>query len=381
MNQPIVIIGSGFAAYQLVKSIRRQSPEQAITVITADSGDEYSKPDLSHIFSKKQPAADLIKMQADDFEAEYNISLLKRTRVESIHPAEKMLICDGVQMGYSKLVLATGSRAVVPAIGGDAVGGIITLNSLDEYRQSQEQLDRSESVLVMGAGLIGTEIAMDLVSSGRKVILVDRAAQLISGLLPDFISAQLYQNLGSGAVTMALGTEVVAINSAPGGVEVVLANGCRYLVDSVISAVGLQPNVQLAREAGVEIRRGIVVDKGLRTSDEHIFALGDCAEIDGRVLSFLQPILLSANSLASTLLGVSTETHYPAMLIKVKTPLLPMQLAGETTRDDSVWQIDATSDGMTARAYDNNEQLIGFVVTGNHSKKAFPLLRQLPAMM
>ncbi|MEH6579970.1 MAG: NADH:flavorubredoxin reductase NorW [Amphritea sp.] len=380
MNKPIIIIGSGFAAYQLVKNIRRQDTQQAITVITADNGDEYAKPDLSHVFTKSQAAQDLIKMRADDFALEYGITLLRNSRVKSINPGEKTLMCNDEQITYHKLVLATGAKPFVPPMAGDATDDIITLNSLEEYEKSQFQLANAKSALVIGAGLIGTEIAMDLASAGRKVVLTDRATRLLPSLLPDFISSQLYQTLAGQGVNIELDTQVLSLEKKATGIEVTLTNGAQYSVDCVISAVGLHPNIQLAADAKLTTNRGIVVDRQLQTSVSDIFALGDCAEIEGKVLPFLQPTLLGASALARTLLGQATDIQLPAMMIKVKTPLLPIQLSGETSREDARWQIEANATGMTAKALDDEEQLIGFVVTQDHMKQAFPLLRQLPAM-
>ena len=105
MSNPIVIIGSGFAAYQLVKNIRKHDPVQQIMVITADSGDEYAKPDLSHVFSKEQSADDLVKMRGDEFATQQGITLLKNSRVEAINAAEKTLLCNGEKIAYHKRMI------------------------------------------------------------------------------------------------------------------------------------------------------------------------------------------------------------------------------------------------------------------------------------
>ena len=378
MSLPIVIIGSGFAAYQLVKTLRRQDTEQAITVITANGGDDYAKPDLSHVFTKAQSAKDLIKMSADEFANPYGITLLSHSRVESIDATKKTLRCNGESIAYQQLILATGARAFVPPFQGDAVGRIITLNGLEDYAASQSELKEAKSVLVIGAGLIGTEIAMDLASTDKQVILTDRAEALLPSLLPDFVSAQLYQSLGNQGVTIELGTQVKSLRQAEESIAISLENGHDYRVDAVVCAVGLRPNTRLAAEAGLQTNRGIVVDRQLRTSDPHIFALGDCAEIDGNVLAFLQPILLSANALAKTLLGQASNVALPPMMVKVKTPRLPMQLSGNTANADANWQVSASKEGMTARAFDEEQQMIGFVVTGSHMKQGFSLLRELP---
>ena len=146
----------------------------------------------------------------------------------------------------------------------------------------------------------------------------------------------------------------------------------------MIAAIGLRPNLALARGAGLAVERGILVDDRLQTSDPHIFALGDCAEWQGRLLPFLQPILLGANALAKTLLGTPTVLTLPPMLVKVKTPRYPLQLAGRTRGEDLAWQCRWNSQGMVAEARDQAGELCGFVVGGDQMSAAFPLLRQLP---
>ncbi|SGY92579.1 Nitric oxide reductase [Moritella viscosa] len=378
MSSHVVIIGSGFAAYQLVKSIRRLSKEQAIIVITTGSGDDYVKPELSHVFSKKLTAQDMVKQSGIDFAAEYNITLMKNTHVDKINRTEKTVSCHGIEIAYDNLVLATGAQSFVPFVDGDAAKEIITLNSLDEYQQSQEQLANAKSVLVVGAGLVGTEIAMDLAIAHYDVILSDRSDSLLPNLLPEFISSQLYQAMRRQGVKLQLGNELSKMTKTDTGIEVHFKNGYSAKVDSVVCAAGLKPNTTLASLVGLAVNRGIVVDKQLRTNDPHIFAIGDCAEIDGKHLAFLQPIILSANALAKTLTNAATNVIFPAMLVKVKTPLYPIQLSGNTTAQDARWQIELTTSGMTAKAFDRDEVLMGFVVTQANMPEAFKLLRLLP---
>ena len=349
-------------------------------MITAGSGDDYVKPELSHVFSKKLTAQDMVKQSGADFASEHNITLMTNTHIDEINRIEKTVSCQGIEIAYDNLVLATGAQSFVPFVDGDAAKDIITLNSLDEYQQSQTQLANAKSVLVVGAGLVGTEIAMDLASANYDVILTDRADALLPSLLPEFISSQLYQTMRRQGVDLQLGNELRKMTKTATGIEVSFNNGYTTHVDSVLCAAGLKPNIALASGVGLTVNRGIVVDKQLRTQDPHIFAIGDCAEIDGKHLAFLQPIILSANALAKTLTDNATDVTFPAMLVKVKTPLYPIQLSGNTTASDANWQVDITDSGMTAKAYDSDAQLIGFVVTQANMPEAFKLLRQLPAV-
>ena len=146
--------------------------------------------------------------------------------------------------------------------------------------------------------------------------------------------------------------------------------------DGILS--GLRPETALARRAGLTINRGVCVDSYLQTSNADIYALGDCAEINGQVLPFLQPIQLSAMVLAKNLLGNNTPLKLPAMLVKIKTPELPLHLAGETQRQDLRWQINTERKGMVARGVDDTDQLRAFVVSEDRMKEAFGLLKTLP---
>ena len=121
----------------------------------------------------------------------------------------------------------------------------------------------------------------------------------------------------------------------------------------------------------------MVVNNQLQTSDPAIYALGDCAEINGTVLPFLQPILLSAMCLSKNLLAQAGELKLPPMLVKVKTPDLPLHLAGDTRRDDLTWNIVAAKEGLVAKGVDAENQLRAFVVSEDKMKEAFALLKQL----
>ncbi|BAJ02175.1 NADH:flavorubredoxin reductase NorW [Shewanella violacea] len=385
MSHPIIIIGSGFAAYQLIKTIRRSDSTLPIWVFTRDDGHDYNKPDLSHVFSKQQGADELITKRASEFADEFNITLYSQTRVEKIDVEQEHILVEGKAYPYSKLVLATGAKAFVPPIEGDAVQDVLTLNSLSEYASAQQQLSQAQEVLLIGAGLIGCEIAMDLSSSGKQVTLVDPQSQLMANLLPEFVAAPLHKIMTETGISFELNNKVSSLsqhsdNSGNHNDKKIVAklnSGKQIIVDAVISVAGLKANLQLAQEAGLATRQGIVVNAQLQTSANNVYALGDCAEIEGQVKAYLQPILLSANTLAKVLQGQSAELKLPPMLVKVKTPLLPIQLSGQTVRNIKHWQTQFDELGSITKAYNDKNEMVGFIVTQEHMKQAFPLLREL----
>ncbi|MDV5170308.1 NADH:flavorubredoxin reductase NorW [Photobacterium rosenbergii] len=392
MVQPLVIIGSGFAAYQLVKAIRRQDKAMPIQVFTADDGHDYNKPDLSNVLSKKQTARDLIRMSGQDFAQEHQIELHANCHVEAVNTTQQYLEVDGKRYQYGKLVLATGAKAFVPPISGDAADRVLTLNSLSEYEGAENTLQQANRIAVIGGGLIGTELAMDFATSGKSVVVIDPCQALMANQLPELVAIKLERVMASQGTSICLSDKVESISSvsasasasasAPtASIHVELASGKVLEVDAVISAAGLKPNTQLAVNAGLKVNRGIVVDEYLQTSNSDVYALGDCAEINGNVLAYLQPALLSANALAKTLLGQPTVLVLPNMMVKVKTPAFPIQLAGQNVgRNDSdalSWQIEANASGSTVKTLDENGQLTGYVVTQQHLPNAFPLLKEL----
>lgn len=375
MNHGIVIIGSGFAARQLVKNIRKQDAAVPLTLIAADSLDEYHKPDLSHVLSLGQCADDLTRQRAGEFGEQFGLRLFPHTRITAIDTAHQTVSSQDNVWRYDKLVLATGASAFVPPVPGHEL--MLTMNSQQEYRAGETTLRDAQRVLIVGAGLIGTELAMDFCRAGKAVTLVDSAASLLSSLMPPEVSSRLQHCLTEMGVQMLLKSQLASLARTDSGIRVCIDRGRTLEVDAVVAATGLCPETALARRAGLATQRGVVVDNCLQTSHPAIYALGDCAEIAGRVLPFLQPIQIGALYLAKNLLGAQAPLTLPAMLVKVKTPTLPLHLAGDTQRTDLRWQITVEPDGMVAQGLDAQGKLRAFVVSEDRMKEAFALLKLL----
>lgn len=377
MSHGIVIIGSGFAARQLVKNLRKQDSQVAITVIAADSIDEYSKPDLSHVISLRQRADEMTRQSAGEFAEQYNVRLFPYTWIKEIDANARVVKSTDNQWSYDKLVLATGASAFIPPVAGREL--MLTLNSQLEYRACESQLFDARRVLIVGGGLIGSELAMDFTRAGKSVTLVDNAASILASLMPPEVSSRLQHRLTDMGVHLLLKSQLLSLEQTANGIRANFDRDRYVDVDAVISATGLRPETALARSAGVEVNRGIMVDSTLKSSNPDIYALGDCAEIDGQLLPFLQPIQISAMTLAKNLLGGNAPLKLPAMLVKVKTPELPLHLAGDTRRSDLNWQIITEAQGMVAKGVDAEGQLRAFVVSEDKMKEAFALLKALSA--
>lgn len=380
-SAPVVIIGGGSATYRLVQAFREQDAETPVVVVTADDGADYPKPQLVYGYSRKLDTADLVHRTPEQLAREFDITIRTHTRVHAIDPERKTVSFGDETLPYRDLVLALGARPWIPPLDGNAVDRVITLNNLADYEVYLRQVSQGERVLVIGAGLVGTEIALDLAEGGQEVWVADVAPRSLASLVPEFVSRQLEATLQRKGCRLHLGLSVASLHANGDAITARLSDGTTVEVDTVIAAAGLRPRTTLAAQAGLAVDRGIRVDAQLKTSRDHIYALGDCAEIEGHVLPFMQPLSLSAQALAKTLAGERTPVRLPAMPTLVKTPAMPIQVAGRTAADDLEWTVEGDEDGLTGRAHGADGALVGYVVTGRHLGNGAALLQQLPALL
>ena len=234
---------------------------------------------------------------------------------------------------------------------------------------------------LIGAGLIGSEFANDLTAGGHAVHVIDIAAWPLSRLLPPEGGALLQQKLAGIGVTWHLGTSVNAIDKAKDKFKVTLADGNTFDADLVLSAVGLRPRTALAQAAGIKTNRGIVVNRLHETSAPDVYALGDCAEIEGLVLPYVMPLMNSARALAATLGGKSTQVSYPAMPVLVKTPACPTIVSPPAIGANGSWEVSADAEGMKALFKNGEGKLLGFALHGKATAERAALAQQLPAVL
>jgi len=178
----------------------------------------------------------------------------------------------------------------------------------------------------------------------------------------------------------AVARTATAVSRDHEGLQVTLADGTLLQADAVLSAVGLRPRTELARRAGLNVNRGIVTDRFLATSAPDVYALGDCAEVEGQVLPYVAPIMHAARALARTLTGAPTAVAYPAMPVVVKTPALPVVVA-PPVRPDGTWETEAAEDGVAARFVNSTGVLTGFALVGAATSKKQALTRELPPVL
>ncbi len=387
---PIVIIGSGMAGYAAAREFRKLNAEQELIMICGDDAANYAKPTLSNAYTGKKAPEQIALGDAAKMAAQLNMQIINHTWVKSVDAAAHQLHLENTEgsagiQAYSKLILAVGANPIRLAIAGDGSDDIHVVNSLNDYKAFRSQIDQStdKRVVILGAGLIGCEFANDLQNTGHSVTVIDLAPQPLGRLLPAHVAEAFKNNLEETGIHFVLGTTVEKISKASHGHYLVtLANGQSLKADTVLSAIGLQPNIDLAKAAGMHTNRGILTNAGLETNLPDIYAMGDCAEVNGTLLPYVMPIMQQARALAKTLNGEQTAVHYPAMPVAVKTPAAPLTVLPAPVDADVTWETEETEDGMLAKATDSAGTLRGFVLLGAAAgKQRLALTKQVPDLI
>jgi rubredoxin-NAD+ reductase len=378
---PIIILGSGLAGYNVAKELRKLDKDTPLTVISADSGSFYSKPMLSNALVQKKAPASIALNTPEQMATQLNATVRPNTRVTAINPAAHTISIGGETLAYAKLVLALGADQIRLPIGGDAADAIVTVNDLDDYGRFHNRLDSKKRVVIIGAGLIGSEFANDLIVGGHDVSVIDIASQPLGRLLPPEGGAMVQQKLAALGVQWHFGTGTKSVDHDGAALKVTLDNGATLAADIVLSAVGLKPRTELAKAAGLKVNRGIVVNRNLQTSDADIYALGDCMEIEGLVMPFVMPIMHAARALGATLGGKPTLVSFPAMPVLVKTPACPTIVSPPAAGAQGEWKVERSADAVKSLFVDASGKLLGFALNGAATSERAKLAPQLPPVL
>ena len=377
----VVIIGAGLAGYTLAKEFRKLDSQTALHIITADDGHFYSKPMLSNALSKNKTTENLVTATAVEMAAQLNAVIWSNSCVKNIDTLTRSVATQDRTVTYKKLVLALGASQIIPPIKGDAAKDVVSINSLQEYARFRVLLENAKHVAIVGPGLIGCEFANDIIAMGRNVTVIGPGSTPLDRLLPPQAGKALQDKLSQLGVNWRLGVTADTVEHQNGTYAISLSSGEVVQADLVLSAVGLKPNIELAKKAGVGVNRGIAVNRFLETNVMDVYALGDCAEIQGLVLPFVLPIMHSARALAQTLAGTATQLVFPAMPVVVKTPAHSIVVSSPPPGAVGDWDVSVQEGGVRALFQNAENKLLGFVLTGTHVADKQKLTKELPPVL
>ncbi|PTW63197.1 assimilatory nitrite reductase (NAD(P)H) large subunit precursor [Breoghania corrubedonensis] len=374
-REKLVIIGNGMAPGRMLEHLFEQAPERYdITIFNAEPRVNYDRIMLSPVLSGEKTFDDIV-IHGDGWYAERGVMLYKGHRISEIDVKAKTVRSHvGEVASYDKLVIAIGSAPFIIPIPGKDLPGVLTYRDLDDVDAMLLACQSRGRAVVIGGGLLGLEAAAGLKQRGMDVTVLHLMPTLMERQLDPSAGYLLQKELesrGIKVVTKANTKQIVGAEKVEG---VELEDGTVIPASLVVMAVGIRPNTSIAREAGLKINRGIVVDDRMRTSDPHIYSLGECAEVDGQVYGLVAPLYQMAEVLAGELSAnpgpgfadVATPT-------KLKVTGINLYSVGDFAegdgRDEIVFR-DAAA-GIYKRLVLSDDRVIGAVLYGDTADGAW----------
>jgi len=348
----VVIVGGGAAGWAVAAALRAQDPDASITLVTACAGDIYNKPELSVALSRGMSADGLRRETGDQAAARLGVRLLAKIHAIAIDAGRSRLRTTGGIISYSHLVLAHGAK---PALPRSLPSNLCwRVNDLGAWEQLRARMgEATQRIVIVGAGMVGCELAEDFARAGHGVTLLDVEARPLAGLLPSQASDRLLQGLTALGVRFHGGVAVTGVDRrSDGRLNVALDHGSTIAADFVVAATGLATDLRLAVSAGLLVDGGIAVDPAsMRTSAPNIFALGDCVSIDGQPCRFVEPIAGQAGAIAQAITGALTGDERPAsgpapLVIRLKTRSAPITIHGAPDPQGAWRVIQDSRDGL-----------------------------------
>jgi nitrite reductase (NADH) large subunit len=375
MTERLVIIGNGMAPGRMLEHLFERAPERyAVTIFNAEPRVNYDRIMLSPVLSGEKTFEETI-IHGDGWYIKNGVTLYKGHKVTRIDRAAKMVESNrGVKAAYDKLVIATGSAPFILPVPGHDLAGVLTYRDLDDVNAMLLAAQSRSRAVVIGGGLLGLEAAAGLKNQGMDVTVVHLMSTLMERQLDPTASNLLRREIEQRGIKVFTGAETKRIVGERKVEAIELADGAIIPATLVVMAAGIRPSAQLARESGLRVNRGILVDDGMRTSDPDIFSIGECAEVGGRIYGLVAPLYEMAQVAAAQLADETSvafvHTDTPAKLKVTGVDLFSIgDFADGNDREEVV--VSDPGAGVYKRLILKNDQLIGAVLFGEISDGAW----------
>ncbi|HYQ19054.1 MAG TPA: FAD-dependent oxidoreductase [Xanthobacteraceae bacterium] len=314
MSEPLIVIGNGMAAARLVDELaRRALGRYAVAVIGEEPRLAYNRVLLSALLAD-EVGFDDIELRPARWWRDRGVTLRYGVRATAVDAAARnVTLAGGTRLSFSKLVFATGSQPIKPDIPGMDLPGVLTFRDVDDVNAIAAAKAAGTRVVVIGGGLLGLEAAYGLAKAGARVTLLHLMDRLMERQLDHRAALMLQRAVEARGIAVRLQAQTARIagNGKVEGVE--LHDGTTIAADAVVVAVGIRANAALARTAGLEVGRGIVVDDHLETNAAGVHAIGECAEHRGCCYGLVEPAYEQAQLLARRLAG--ERASYPGSVL------------------------------------------------------------------
>ncbi|MDI1345614.1 MAG: FAD-dependent oxidoreductase [Pseudolabrys sp.] len=368
MSEPLVIIGNGMATMRLVEELsQRALGRYAIAVIGEEPRLAYNRVLLSSVLAREVSRND-IELKSEQWWRAHGVTLMYGQRATAIDAdIRRVKLANGATLPFTKLVLATGSRAIRLNVPGMDLPGVMTFRDLTDVASIEKAAETHRKAVVIGGGLLGLEAAYGLAKAGMKVSVIHLMDRLMERQLDARGSAMLKAAVEAKGIAVHLNAETAAIKGHHRAEAVTLKDGRDIAADLVVVAAGIRANADLAQSAGLEVGRGIVVDDRMQTGKAGIYAIGECAEHRGICYGLVEPAYEQARVLASHLCG--RQAHYDGSVLatNLKVSGVSVFSAGDFVGAPGTEQIVLSDPGLGSykKLVIANGKLVGAVLFGD----------------
>ena len=326
LRKSLVVIGNGMAGMRTVEELLALAPDlYTITVFGAEPHGNYNRILLSPMLAGEKTVSDIM-LNDERWYTERGITLHKGKSATAIdRHRRRVAAADGTEASYDHLLLATGSDPIVLPIPGSGLPGVVSFRDIGDVKRMVEISERHKNAVVIGGGLLGLEAASGLKKRGMNVTVVHLVDSLMERQLDAAAGALLRRSLESRGLAFVMPTEAAEILGAGRAETVRLKDGRELPADLVVMAVGIRPNVALARAVGIHCERGIVVNDTLQTFDPRVYAVGECAQHRGRTYGLVAPLFEQAKTCANHLALVG-HARYEGSAVSTKLKVTGIDL-------------------------------------------------------
>jgi len=382
MNE-IVIIGSGQAAIQAMMSLKRNEFTGSIKIIGEEDHLPYQRPPLSKDFLLDEYKPERISLKKKEFYEENRVDLILGKRAESIDMILKeIILSDKNKIDYDQLIIATGSRVRKLNVPGSDKKGLYYLRDLDDASALKQQLKENKKLVIVGAGYIGLEVASVAASLGVEVTVIEMASRVMSRTVDPIISSYYQKLHESHGVKIHLDNGLKEFEGDASVTAVLCSDGLRLEADLVVIGAGVLPNQEIAIKAGLECNNGIMVNEFGETSNEHVFACGDCTNHPNKGLNIrlrlesVHNAMEQSKTVANTIMG-NREPYDQVPWFWSDQYDHKLQLVGISGEHDETIMRGSESEQKFLLFYLKNSELIA--VNAINSSKEFLICRKLVA--
>lgn len=365
----LVMIGNGMAGLRTIEEILDRDPQRfEITIIGKEAYPNYNRIMLSNILQNKMTVEETI-MNSYDWYAEHDIKLVNNDPVTILDREKKTVLTEsGQSFEYDQCIIVTGSKAFVLPIPGSDLPSVIGWRTIDDTKRMMEIAQTKHKAIVIGGGLLGLECARGLLDQGMEVTVVHLAEWLMEMQLDRKAGQMLKNDLEQQGMRFELQANTQEILGHEDVESVRLADGRVLEADLVVMAVGIRPYTEVAKAAGLDVNRGIIVNEFMQTNDPNIFAVGECAECEGKVYGLVAPLYEQGIVLADYLTNKETNGyHGSTTFTSLKVSGCDLYSAGIIEETDDIHGIEIFNsiDNNYKKVFLKDGEVVGAVLYGN----------------